>query len=228
MFYYAEPAASAIKGGLAANNYNAYIGVEPSATYSTTTSAHSAGAFSDVNMRYVQLFNSEPVGLLNYWNQEFILAEAAVRNWISDDPGMHYNNGIINSMNFLSNYVKGGTTTDYTHSMSLDAGYITSYISSVALTGSPENQIKQIITQKYIAGFLQGADYAAWYEFIRTGYPVFMLNPNTNLNTPSSQFPVRWTYPQSELDQNGANYKAVIQSQYGGIDDVNQVMWLLK
>lgn len=228
LFYYAEPAASATKAGLAGNDYNAYIGNEPSDNYSSTTDAHSNGKFSDVNKRYVQLYNAEPVGLLNYWDQEFILAEAAVRGWISDNAATHYNNGITNSMNFLANYVNGGTATDYTHGMALDATYIAGYLPTVALSGSQENQIKQIVTQKYIAGYLQGADYTAWYDFRRTGYPAFKMNPNTNLNTPSSQFPVRWTYPQSELDKNGTNYNAAIQSQYGGNDDVNQVMWLLK
>jgi hypothetical protein len=39
---------------------------------------------------------------------------------------------------------------------------------------------------------------------------------------------VRWKYPQVELNNNGDNYKTAIQSQYGGNDDVTQVMWLLK
>ena len=228
LFYYTEPASAAISSGLAANDYNAYMGLEPSDVYSSTTTARSAGKFSDVNKRYLQLFNAEPVGLLNYWDQEFLLAEAAVRGWISDNASLHYNNGITSSMNFLTYYVSGGTTTDYTHGMSLDATYINSYLTGVALVGSQENQIKQIITQKYIAGFLQGCDYNAWYEFRRTGYPIFKLNAGTNQNVPSNKFPVRWMYPQSELDQNSNNYQASIQRQFAGVDDVNQVMWILK
>ncbi|MBZ4189070.1 SusD/RagB family nutrient-binding outer membrane lipoprotein [Niabella beijingensis] len=225
LFYYAEPAASAIKAGLTANNFNAYIGVEPSDPYSSTTSAHSAGTFSDVNKRYVDLYNAEPVSLLNYWDLQFILAEATVRGWISGTPAQnYYTAGIQSSMNFLVNF----TPATYNHGMEMDAIYINSYPATVALTGNQDNQLRQIITQKYIAGFLHGADYNAWYEFRRTGYPQFKLNTNTNLNTPNTQFPVRWKYPQVELNNNGDNYKAAIQSQYGGNDDVNQVMWLLK
>jgi hypothetical protein len=112
--------------------------------------------------------------------------------------------------------------------MAMDDSYINNYPATVALTGTEDNQVKQIITQKYIAGYLHGTDYNAWYEFRRTGYPQFTLNPNTNLNTPGTEFPVRWKYPQVELNNNGDNYKAAIQSQYGGNDDVTQVMWLLK
>lgn len=227
LFYYAEPAATAIKGGAAANSFNAYIGVESSDAYSSTTSAHSAGSFSDVNKRYVDLYNAEPLSLLSHWDLQFILAEATVRGWISGTTAQaYYAAGIQSSMNFLVNY----TPATYNHSMGMDAAYINSYPASapVALTGSTENQIGQIITQKHIAGFLHGTDYNAWYEFRRTGYPQFKLNANTNLNTPKTQFPVRWRYPQVELNNNGDNYKAAIQSQYSGNDDVNQLMWLLK
>lgn len=50
----------------------------------------------------------------------------------------------------------------------------------------------------------------------------------TNLNIPSTQFPVRWLYPSAELDYNPDNVAAAIQSQYGGNDDVNALMWILK
>ncbi|MFT4094850.1 MAG: SusD/RagB family nutrient-binding outer membrane lipoprotein [Niabella sp.] len=225
LFYYAEPAASAIESGLTDTDYDAYIGVDPSDAYSSTTTAHSKGAFSDVNARYVDLYNAEPVSLFSYWELQFILAEATVRGWISDAAAQsYYAAGIQSSMNFLVNY----TSDSYNHGMGMDATYIAGYPATVALTGTSENQIRQIITQKYMAGFLQGADFNAWYEFRRTGYPAFKLNANTNLNTPNTQFPVRWKYPQDELDYNSDNYNSAIQSQYDGNDDVNEVMWLLK
>lgn len=110
----------------------------------------------------------------------------------------------------------------------MDDAYIQSYLSSVQLTGSTDNQIQQIITQKYLAGFLQDCDYSAWYDNRRTGYPAFVLNPSTNLNSPTTQFPKRWMYPQDELDHNADNVDSAIQSQYGGNDDVNALMWILK
>ncbi len=225
LFCYAEPAATQIEAGIAPSDFNAYIGVEPSAPYSVTTSAHSAGKFSDFNKRYADLYNAEPVSLFSYWEQEFLLAEATVRGWISGIPAQtYYAQGIQSSMNFIAK----NTATGYTHGVTMDAAYIAGYPATVALAGSTEDQIRQIITQKYMAGFLQGVDYNAWYENRRTGYPAFILNPSTNLNTVASQFPLRWMYPQGELDNNGQHVKAAIDSQYGGNDDVNQAMWILK
>ena len=225
LFFYAEPAASQITAGVQASDFNAYIGVEPSAAFSVTTSAHSTGKFSDFNKRYVDLYNAEPVSLFSYWEQQFILAEATVRGWISGTPAQnYYATGIQASMNFLVKY----TPASYMHGVTMDATYIANYPATVALAGSVDDQVKQIITQKYMAGFLQGADYNAWFENRRTGYPTFVLNSSTNLNTPTTQFPVRWMYPQVELDNNGVNVKAAIDRQYGGNDDVNQQMWILK
>ncbi|MCD2424668.1 SusD/RagB family nutrient-binding outer membrane lipoprotein [Niabella pedocola] len=227
LFYYAEPAPTQITAGKPASDWDAYIGVEASDPFSSTTAARAAGKFCDFNNRYKDLFNAEPVGLLNYWDLQFILAEATVRGWITGTGAQsYYAAGIQSSMNFLVNY----TPAAYTHGMAMDATYIANYptTAAVALTGNSENQIKQIITQKYLAGFLQGCDYNAWYENRRTGYPAFVLNSATNRNLPATQFPVRWLYPQSELDVNADNVAAAIQSQYGGSDDANQVMWLLK
>ncbi|MBO9618022.1 MAG: SusD/RagB family nutrient-binding outer membrane lipoprotein [Niabella sp.] len=227
LFYYAEPAPAQITAGKLPSDWDAYLGVEASDLFATTSSARSTGKFCDFNQRYTNLYNAEPVGLLNYWDIQFILAEATVRGWITGASAQsYYAAGIQSSMNFLMNY----TPATYNHGVTMDAAYITGYpaTAAVALTGTSDNQIKQIITQKYLAGFLQGSDYNAWYENRRTGYPAFVLNAATNRNTPATQFPVRWMYPQLELDNNGANVAAAIQSQYGGTDDANQVMWLLK
>ena len=127
-------------------------------------------------------------------------------------------------MNFLAKYAPAS----YAHGMVMDETYINSFPATVALTGTVENQIRQIITQKYISGFFQNSDFNAWYENRRTGYPAFTLNPATNLNTPSTAFPKRWMYPQKELDYNADNVSSALQSQYNGDDDPDQVMWLLK
>lgn len=225
LFYFAEPAAAKISGGKKASEFEAYTGVEPADDFTTTVTALNSGNYCNVNKRYVEMYNAEPVGLLNYWDLQFILAEAAVRGWITGTAAQtYYANGIKGSMSFLAKYAPA----TYAHSMVMDDAYITAYPATVALAGTPENQIQQIISQKYIAGFFQNSDFNAWYENRRTGYPVFTLNSNTNLNIPSTSFPLRWMYPQKELDYNAENVNAAIQSQFKGNDDFAQVMWLLK
>ncbi len=131
-------------------------------------------------------------------------------------------------MTFTAKYTPD--VADYHHNMKMDDVYIAAYplIPAVVLSGTPEHQISQIILQKYLAGFLQGANYNAWYENRRTGYPEFILNSTTNLNNPNTQFPVRWLYPSNELDYNNSNLSEALSRQYGGNDNVNEVMWILK
>lgn len=229
LFYYAKPSPVKVAGGLSESDYNAYPGVEPSDAFSTLQTRRVGKDYADLNNRYVQLVNAEAVSVFSYWDLQFILAEAAVRGWITGPSAQsYYAAGISSSMNFI--VFNTPDLMDYHHNMKMDAAYIAAFpaTAGVALSGTNEEQISQIITQKYLANFLHGSKYSAWYENRRTGYPNFILNSTTNLNTPTTQFPLRWMYPSNELDYNSANVSAAIQSQFGGNDDVNGVMWLLK
>lgn len=229
LFYYAKPSPVKITAGLTESDYNAYPGIEPADAFTNLQTIRVGKDYADINNRYVKLVNAEPVSVFSCWDLQFVLAEAVVRGWINDKPAQdYYTAGIINSMNFIA--VNTPDLADYHHNMKMDAAYINAYPSSagVALAGTNEQQIRQIITQKYLANFLQGSKYLSWFENRRTGYPVFTLNNTTNLNTPSTNFPLRWLYPANELDYNSANLSAAVQSQFGGNDDTNQVMWILK
>jgi hypothetical protein len=229
LFYYAKPSPVKITAGVPQTDFNAYPGVEPSDAFSALQTRRVGKDYADLNNRYIQLVNAEPVSVFSYWDQQFILAEAAVRGWITAVPAQtYYAAGIINSMNFVAAYTPD--LADYHHNMKMDAAYINAFpgTAPVALAGTNEQQIAQIITQKYLANFLQGAKYGSWFENRRTGYPVFTLNTSTNLNTPSSKLPLRWLYPSNELSYNSVNMDAAVQSQFGGSDDTNQTMWILR
>lgn len=225
LFYYAEPAAAKIEAGGSQSDYDSYIGIDASDPLNSIKLAHDNKLFCDVNQRYVEEFNPEPVGVFNYWQLQFVLAEGAVRGWLPAAGAQgYYEKGIKASMEFL----KAHGQDKYTHEMPITDEYISDYLSRVKLTGSASQQIEQIITQQYIAGFMQDANNTAWFENRRTGYPVFKLNTSTNLNQPNTKFPKRWLYPQNELDHNADNVAAAIQSQFGGNDNVNNLMWILK
>ncbi|PSL50024.1 SusD-like starch-binding protein associating with outer membrane [Chitinophaga niastensis] len=227
LFYYAKPSQVKIAAGKLASDWDAYVGAEPSNSFPDLQTMRLSKDYADLNNRYVNLVNAEPVSVFSYQELQFVLAEATLRGWISGAPAQsYYAAGITNAMKFTAAFTPD--LEDYHHNMKIDDNYIQTYITAVALTGSVQNQLSQIITQKYLAGFLQGCNYNAWYEQRRTGYPVFVLNSATNLNTPTTQFPVRWLYPSNELSYNNANLDAAIQSQFGGSDNVNAVMWLLK
>lgn len=229
LFYYAKPSPVKITSGLSESDYNAYPGVEPSDAFSSLQTRRVGKDYADLNNRYVQLVNAEAVSVFSYWDLQFILAEGSIRGWITGTPAQtYYAAGIGSSMNFVASNTPD--LMDYHHNMKMDAAYIAAFPASaaVSLAGTNEQQIEQVITQKYLANFLHGSKYSAWYENRRTGYPKFTLNSTTNLNAPTNQFPLRWLYPSNELDYNSANVSAAIKSQFGGNDDVNQVMWLLK
>jgi hypothetical protein len=229
LFYYAKPSPVKIAAGKSPSDWDAYLGAEPSNSFPNLQTMRNTKDYSDINNRYVQLVNAEPVSVFSYAELQFVLAEATVRGWITGKPAQeYYAAGIMDAMRFTAKYTPD--VADYHHNMKMDEAYIQAYPSTaaVALSGTAQNQIAQIITQKYLAGFLQGSNYNAWYENRRTGYPVFTLNPSTNLNTSPTQFPLRWLYPSNELSYNTENLNAALVRQYGGNDDVNGVMWILK
>jgi len=227
LFYYAKPSPVKIANGAQPNDWDAYLGAEPSDAFPDLQTMRVSKDYSDLNNRYVNLVNAEPVSVFSYQEQQFILAEATIRGWITGATAQsYYASGITNAMKFTATYTPD--VEDYHHNMKIDDAYIAQYVTNNALTGSIQNQLQQIITQKYIAGFLQGCNYNAWYEQRRTGYPEFVLNASTNLNTPTTQFPLRWLYPSNELSYNNKNLDQAIQRQFSGSDNVNAVMWLLK
>ena len=226
LFYYAKPSPVKIAAGKSQSDWDAYLGAEPSNSFPTLQTMRVSKDYSDLNNRYVNLVNAEPVSVFSYQEQQFILAEAAIRGWIAGTPAQdYYAAGITNAMKFTASYTPD--LADYHHNMKIDDNYILNYVTANVLTGTVQNQLQQIIVQKYIAGFLQGANYNAWFEQRRTGYPVFVLNPGTNLNTPTTQFPLRWLYPSNELSYNNKNLGDAIQRQFNGSDNVNGVMWIL-
>src|SRR5699024_5260768 len=78
------------------------------------------------------------------------------------------------------------------------------YIAALPGLAASGNPLEEIITQKYIANFLKFEPYNDWR---RTGYPE--IEPVTNNpRTPSGTIPVRFPYPDSELQNNAGNVSA--------------------
>lgn len=77
----------------------------------------------------------------------------------------------------------------------------TDYITAKAtLTGTATKDLETIITQKYIALFLQPE---VWNDYRRTGYPAIPLAQNaTHSANPNGQIPRRIPYPQNETSLN--------------------------
>ena len=205
LFSFGEPIT-----GMAPNVFANYAGVNAGLTVADQQSA-SANA-SRIHRRYSDLTNpvNEPLILVGYPEQEFLIAEAISRNWITGagTAAQHYINGITASMQFYG----------------ISGADIATYLAGANVVFNPANAIPLIITQKYIALFMQSG-WEAFFEQRRTGIPTLDVGPGTYNN---GMVPKRWLYPQSEYDYNKENVDAAVLSQYAGNDDVNGVMWLLQ
>lgn len=75
----------------------------------------------------------------------------------------------------------------------------------VQFKGSDTEKLGKIITEKYLNFFMQGGN-EAYFELRRTGYPDFSayLTHNTDQIYNDGYLPLRYRYPQSEIDNNNA------------------------
>ena len=90
LFYYAQLVQSKINEGLTADDWNAYLGVDPSLPFDQIKKVFSSGSFCGLNPQYTDLPSGEPLMRISYLEQNFILTEAATREWISADAFGYY------------------------------------------------------------------------------------------------------------------------------------------
>jgi hypothetical protein len=192
--------------GQTANVFSSYVGVDAGLTQ---TDQQNAGvSASRINKRYIQSQTNEPHIFFGYAEQEFLVAEGISRGWVTGDAALHYNNGITASMEFYG----------------ITGSPVNTYLAQPNVAYNVGNAIPLIQTQKYIA-FYMNSGWEAFFEQRRTGIPTLSVGPGTQND---GKVPKRWLYPQGELTNNPTNLNAAIQSQYGGNDDTNAIMWVLQ
>lgn len=226
LFYYGEPAPAKISGGATESDTAAYVGVPVTISYPQMNTNWGAGDYSVLNLRYLHQAACEPRRLITYAEQELILAEAVIRGWISTGTAQsYYENGVKAALTEMMNQADGS----YAHGMAIDQSYIDGYFTGEAAFKSTQTeQLHQIWMQRYILNFMQMAE-GSWFEYRRTGYPDFPIDPNTSLNaTDVNAIPMRYMYPASEADYNRDNLVSALNNQFGGYDDINKLMWVLK
>ena len=155
------------------------------------------------------------------------IRDRALRGFISKSPNEYYEEGVRSSMRFVADNTPDDVM--FHHNRKITDAYIQEYLGNqgVKFASDFQEQLSQIIWQKYILTFLQ-TPYNAFFEYRRTGVPNIPINPKSNRNIPSDKMPLRWMYPSEELDYNMDNVSKSISDQYGGSDDYMGVMWILK
>jgi hypothetical protein len=183
-------------------NFNNYGGMPMVVDATSTQTAQS----SNFNSSFVSGSNKNLIKarIITYAEQEFILAEAALKGYISGSAQTYYNNGVLGAYAEL-----GLDGTNYL----LHPGVIFD-------NSSADASLKQIITQKWIANINNG--FEGWIEYRRTGYPVFQTGGSASLN--NGVIPSRFLYPTSEQTINNTNYSKELQ-QMGGKENTTYKAW---
>lgn len=212
-FITAEPAQSLINQGYTENDFEAYLGASSGESLDDMTFKAGNGGYSFIDQeRYYSTFaGPEPCIQIGYPELCFNIAEAINRGWVSGNAAEWYNKGITASLNFY------GFT---------DQAAIDTYLAQtkVAYKGNNAEGLEQLLTQKYLA-FFQNSGWEAYYNWRRTGTPEFLVGIGTGNG---GRIPKRFQYPASERNTNTVNYDQAVERQYGGQDDINAEMWLIK
>lgn len=142
--------------------------------------------------------------ILNYSEVQFLLAEAALKGYITADPKANYEAGVTAGITWWGKALPGG--------------YLTSAAVKWDDAFTPEQKLEKIISQKYYSLFF--TDFQQWHEYRRTGYPT-LLKGTGQLN--DGKMPSRFKYPVYVQSLNKKNYEAAVQAM--GPDDLNTKMW---
>ena len=218
--------------GFADTSYSSFDGAPAGEALSIMAADVQGGRISLINRhRYWETYTGENTFIVSYPELCFNIAEAINRGWVTGNSEQWYMNGIQASIGFYGIVDGANTVTFQQGLLGQDVNYTVhwywaSYYAqpSVKYAGDNATGLNQILLQKYLA-FFRNSGLEAYYQWRRTGVPAFDAGPGTGN---SGIIPLRWQYPFSESSVNTKNYNAAVQSQYGGQDNINQIMWLLK
>lgn len=179
-----------------------------------------------------------PGQLLVFAEQNFYLAEAAVKGYI---PGgmikakEYYDAGVTASFDQYSDWLQTIFTDNWGGAyggLAIDSGYTVAdelnwhitdpaapaYFDAAAIT--TEVALQKIGDERYIAQFDQGLQ--AWFDWRRTGYPNDIVAPPASQN--QGKVPVRVPYPSDEYATNPTALQGGL-GLLGGADDLNTKVW---
>jgi hypothetical protein len=210
LFVVAEPAEAQINKGLKSTDFDAYVGASSGEDLADMTSKAGLGQYSfQSRKRYYGSYTGENTFVISYPEMCFNIAEAVNQGWIAGNAQDWYEKGIKSSMSF---YGLDNTSTTYLAQ------------TNVKYSGNSATGLAQILNQKYIA-FFQNSGYEAYYNWRRTGVPTFLVGTGTGNGT---KIPLRYLYQSNEEKVNSVNYNEALTRQFGGKDDINAQMWLIK
>ena len=194
---------------------NAYKGV-PFGFASNPEVVAAAEGCASVNATYCDA--AATYGVITTARTLLVEAEAAVLGWIDADPKALYEAGIKASFDFQATYhtdvkkIGGDTCVD---------DYLAS--EKIALSNDKETALKQIVMQRFLAGFLTDA-IETWSDWRRYNVPLMPLT-DWQIQQRNLAYPYRMTYDPSEEESNEENVNAAIKEWLGGDDGLWSRVW---
>jgi len=219
--------------------FSSFIGADPGLDLGTMYNNAGLQKYSFINRKYYySTYTGEPSIQIGFPEQEFNIAEGINRGWVQGNAEPYYIAGIQSSMNsygiptngvFNAYFYRPGSTSGVKDGGNYDTYSITTnwtnYYSQAAVQyAGGATGLTQILQQKYLALF-RHSGLESYYTYRRTGVPAFTTGPGTDNG---QRIAKRFQYPASERNSNTDNYNAALASQYGGNDDINATMWILK
>lgn len=218
--------------------FNSFVGADPGLDLGIMYSNANAQDYSFINRhRYYSTYTGEPSVQIGYPEQMFNIAEGIARGWVSGNAETYYIAGIQASMasygipatgSFTAYFYQPGSTSvtnlsNY-HTYLINTNWAAYYAQPGVQYAGGTTGLTQILQQKYLALF-RHSGLEGYFQNRRTGVPVFTTGPGTGNG---QRIATRFQYPSSERSANSKNYAAALASQYGGNDDINGIMWILK
>ena len=201
-----------------------YVGIPPNLLTPEAYNLNNAPPQSSYN-KFVSFLNDqfkEPKGeflkarMLTYSEVSFLLAEAALKGWISGESvETYYYNGIRASINMWGE----AEESDIDDWMANQEGVTWG-------TGTWDEPLEQLIEQKWIASWTYQTE--SWLDCLRTGYPKLSFGPGAR----QPHLPYRYMYGSDDISYNNENYNEAVDklemTQYsqGHKDNTWSKTWL--
>ena len=219
--------------GFADTSFKSFVGGANGEDVSSLGGKNVAGKLSTIGRkRYYDGFKGENTFIVGYPEMCLTIAEAINRGWVSGSADAWYQKGIKAMFTFYG--VNDGANTVSFLKTTAPGDYINYSITfnysdyfnqpEVKYAGDNATGLNQILTQRYLS-LARNSGLEAYYQWRRTGIPTFSTGPGIGN---SGVIPLRYQYPSSELSTNKDNYTAAVASQYGGNDNINAQMWIIK
>ena len=176
--------------------------------------------YSIVNRNSFSRYDA-PTYFLTFAQTAFLEAEAALKGWISADPGTLYAAGVTAAMQQMGQM------------SSLEGSFPAATLPPIAdadiaayLAANPYNAadaLNQINTQYWLASFMD--EYEAWANWRRSGFPALVPVAGYPGNATGGTIPRRFTYSVSEVSVNQVNYQSAVSALQGGDKMTSRVWW---